>query len=77
MKRLLNLDDIKIKHKSLLAIQSYCKTNKLNAKHLFIYYEDKKIHVGFSSNKDLHIQLTDDCWVPANSDVNTFPTALN
>jgi len=67
MKKLINLDDIKIEHRTLLALQEHCREYRLDAEKLFIYFENEGIHVGFGPDKDFHIKIPDSSWLPSKS----------
>jgi hypothetical protein len=70
MQKLINLENIKIEHKSLLNIQTFCANNKLEASDLFIYLnEENKVNIGFTGHKDKHLVLPDYAWLPVNNDV--------
>ena len=68
MKKLINLNTIKLNADSINQLKEHCKIHKLDASKLFIYYSaNDTMMVGFDGDPTTHVQLHETNWIPAST----------
>lgn len=64
MRKYIEAKSIKIKKPTVKFLKDICKERKFNPNEMFLYMENNSLFVGFTSDENFHLELSDDNWIP-------------
>ena len=64
MKKYISSDAIRIEKNIIIFLKEICKHEKFNSKNMFLYLENNILFAGFSSDENLHLEISDKHWQP-------------